>query len=58
MNGKILFGAILFLVAIFVSAGMFLMDVPIPPFFNLIQFIVAFAGVLIIVKLRARTTSQ
>ena len=50
MNKKILFGAILFIVVIFISIGMFLMDAPIPPFFNLIQFIVAFACVLIILK--------
>lgn len=48
MNKKILFGVILFIVAIFMSAGMSLMDAPIPLFFNLIRLIVAFVGVLII----------
>jgi len=49
MNKKILFGAILFIVAIFMSAGMSLMDAPIPLFFNLIRLIVAFAGVVVYV---------
>ena len=50
MNKKILFGAILFIVAIFISADMSLMDAPKPLFFSLIRLIVAFAGVLIILK--------
>lgn len=50
MNKKILFGVMLFIVAIFISIDIFLMDVPIPPFFNLIQFVVVFAGGLIILK--------
>lgn len=50
MNKKILFGALLFLVAVFISVGMFLMDVPMTSFFNVILPIVAFAGVLIILR--------
>lgn len=50
MNKKILFGVILFIVAIFMSAGIFLMDAPIPLFFNLIRLILAFVGISLILN--------
>ena len=50
MNKKILVGVILLLFTVFISVGMFLMDVPITFFLNVILPIVAFAGVLIILR--------